>query len=191
MHKTANPRKLGVALFGMLLFAAPSTHAQTAPPSRAQTAPPTHAQTAPRTVRIEEPGGGTSHFLLPPINLEVIKAFSARIAASEGYALTDSPAELVVTIICLDSRKESLAGGVCTYRFEYRSKKIPEFNMPLGTPSPVVRSEASEIAEYIFQDFVRETTETKLSVAELEATFRVANFCSKPANQLPCSGKFQ
>ena len=191
MRKAANPRKLSVPLFGMLLFAAPSTHAQTAPPSRPQTASPTHTQTAARTVRLEEPGGGTSHFLLPPINLEVMKAFSARIAASEGYALTESPAELVVTIICLDSRKESLVGGFCTYKFEYRSQKAPEFNMPLGTPSPVVRSEASEIAEYIFQDFVKETTETKLSVAELEATFRVANFCSKPANQLPCSGKFQ
>jgi hypothetical protein len=191
MLKTANPRKLSVALFGMLLLAAPSTHAQTAPPSRAQTAPPTHAQAAARTVRIEEPGGGASHFLLAPINLEVIKAFSARVAASEGYALTESPAELVVTIICLDSRKESLVGGFCTYKFEYCPKKAPEFNMPLGTPSPVVRSEASEIAEYIFQDFVEETTETKLSVAELEATFRVANFCSKPANSLPCSGKFQ
>jgi hypothetical protein len=175
MHKTANPRKLGVALFGMLLFAAPSTH----------------TQTAPRTVRIEEPESGTMHWLIPHINREVIQAFSDRIAASARYALTGSPAELLVVIICVDSRKESLAGGFCTYKFEYRSKKIPEFNMPLGTPSPVVRSEASEIAEYIFQDFLKETTETKLSVAELEATFRVANFCSKPANQLPCSGKFQ
>lgn len=191
MLKTANGRKLSVALFGMQLFAALSTHAQAAPPSRGQTAPSSHAPTAARTVRIEEPGGGTSHFLLAPINLDVIKAFSARIAAKEGYALTESPAELVVTILCLDSRKESLVGGFCTYQFEYSPKKAPEFNMPLGTPIPVVRSEASEIAEYIFQDFVKETTETKLSVAELEATFRVANFCSKPANQLPCSGKFQ
>jgi hypothetical protein len=190
MLKTTAPRKLSVALFGMV-FAALSTHAQTAPPSRAQLAPPTHAQTASRTVRIEEPGGGTSHFLLAPINLEVIKAFSARIATSEGYTLTESPAELVVTIICLDSRKESRVGAFCTYKFEYLSKKAPEFNMPLGTPSPVARSTASEIAEYVFQDFVKETTETKLSVAELEATFRVANFCSKPANQVPCSGKFQ
>jgi len=191
MLKTANPRKLGVAVFGMLLFAAVSTHTQTAPPSRARAAPPTHAPTAARTVRIDEPAGGSSHFLIPPINLEVIKAFSARVAASESYALTESPAELVVTIICLDSRKESLAGGFCTYKFEYSPKKAPEFNMPLGMPSPVVRSQASEIAEYIFQDFLKETTETKLSVAELEATFRVADFCSKPANQLPCSGKFQ
>jgi hypothetical protein len=175
MLKTANPRKLGVALFGTLLFVALSTH----------------AQTAPRTVRVEEPGGGTHHFLLPPINLEVIKAFSDRIAASERYAFTKAPAELVVTIICLDSRKESLVKGFCTYKFEYLSKKAPEFSMPLGTPSPVARSTASEIAEYIFQDFAKETTEAKLSVAELEATFRVANFCSKPANQLPCSGKFQ
>ena len=175
MDMLANPRKLGFALFGMLLFAALSTQ----------------AQTAPRTVKVEEPGDGAHHFLLPPINLEVIKAFSDRIAASGRYALTKSPAELVVTIVCVDSKKESLAGGFCTYKFEYRSQKAPEFNMPLGTPSPVVRSEASEIAESIFQDFVNETTETKLSVAELEATFRVANFCSKPANQVPCSGKFQ
>jgi hypothetical protein len=191
MLKTANPRILGVALFGMLLFVPASARMQTVPPRRSQTAPPTHAETAPRTVRIEEPGGGTSHFLLPPINLEVMKAFSARVAGSEGYALTESPAELVVTIICLDSRKESLVGGFCTYKFEYSPKKAPEFNMPLGAPSPVVRSEASEIADYIFQDFVAETTETKLSVAELETTFRVAEFCSKPANQAPCSGRFQ
>ena len=175
MHITAALCKLGVALFGMLLFAAASTH----------------AQTAPRTVRIEEPESGTIHWLLPKLNLDVIQAFSDRIAANERYALTGSPAELLVVIICLDSRKQSLPGGFCTYKFEYRSKNIPEFNMPLGTPTPVVRSEASGIAEYIFQEFLNETTETKLSVAELEATFRVANFCSKPANQLPCSGKFQ
>jgi hypothetical protein len=175
MDTAANPRRLVIALFGILLFAAHSTH----------------AQTAPRTVKVEEPGDGAHHFLLPPINLDVIKAFSDRIVASGRYALTKSPAELVVTIVCVDSKKESLAGGFCTYKFEYRSQKAPEFNMPLGTPSPVVRSEASEIAESIFQDFVKETTETKLSVAELEATFRVANFCSKPANQVPCSGKFQ
>jgi hypothetical protein len=175
METAANPRRLGFALLGMLLFAAL----------------PTHAQTTPRTVKVEEPGDGTHHFLLPPINLDVIKAFSDRISASGRYALTKSPAELVVTIVCLDSKKESLVGGFCTYKFEYRSQKAPEFNMPLGTPSPIVRSEASEIAELIFQDFVKETTETKLSVAELEATFRVANFCSKPANQVPCSGKFQ
>jgi hypothetical protein len=175
MNMPANLRKLGIALFGMLLFTAQSTH----------------AQTAPRTVKVQEPGEGAHHFLLPPINLEVIKAFSDRIAASGRYALAKSPAEFVVTIVCLDSKKESLVGGFCTYKFEYRSQKAPEFNMPLGTPSPVVRSEASEIAEYIFQDFVKETTEAKLSVAELEATFRVANFCSKPANQVPCSGKFQ
>jgi hypothetical protein len=149
----------------------------------------THAQKAPLTVRIEEPEDGTIHWLLPSINLEVIKAFSARIAASTRYALTDSPAELLVVIICRDSSKPS--EGFCTYKFEYRAKKAPEFNMPLGTPSPVVRPKASEIADYIFEAFVKETTETKLSVAELEATFRVASFCSKPANQLPCSGKFQ
>ena len=176
MSKTANPRKLGVVLFGVFLLAALSSH----------------AQAAPRTVKVEEPGDGTHHYLLPPINLDVIKAFSDRIAASERYALTKSPAELVVFIICLDASKENLVeADFCTYKFEYRSKKTPEFNMPLGTPSPIVRSEASEIAELIFQDFVKETTETKLSVAELEATFRVANFCSKPANQVPCSGKFQ
>jgi hypothetical protein len=176
MLNTANPGKLGVALFGMLLFVALSTH----------------AQTAPRTVRIEEPENGAIHWLLPHINREVIKAFSARIAASERYALTDVPAELVVIIICLDSSKGSPAeGDFCTYKFEYRSKKAPEFNMPLGTPSPVAGFKASEIAEDIFQAFVRETTETKLSVTDLEATFRVATFCSKPANQLPCSGKFQ
>jgi len=175
MHKTSDPRKLVVGAFGMLLFAAVSSH----------------AQTAQRTVKVEEPEEGRTHWLLPKISQEVIKAFSTRIAATTRYTLEGSSAELVVVIICLESRKDSLAGGFCTYKFEYRSRKVPEFNMPLGTPSPVFRSKASEIAEYIFQDFVKETTETKLSVAELEATFRVANFCSKPANQLPCSGKFQ
>jgi hypothetical protein len=175
MHRTAAPRKLGAALFGILLFAAASTH----------------AQTARRTVRVEEPESGTIHWLLPKLNLEVIQALSERIAANGRYTLTGSPAELLVVVICLDSRKQGFAGDFCTYKFEYRSKHIPEFNMPLGTPTPVVRSGASEIAEYILQEFLQETTEAKLSVAELEATFRVANFCSKPSNQLPCSGKFQ
>ena len=175
MHKTSNPCKLAVGLFGMLLFAAVSSH----------------AQTAQRTVKVEEPEEGRIHWLLPKISQEVIKAFSTRIAATTRYTLEGSSAELVVVIICLESRKDSLAGGFCTYKFEYHSKKIPEFNMPLGPPRLVTRSEASEIGEYIFQGFVDETTETKLSVAELEAAFRVANFCSKPANQVPCSGKFQ
>jgi hypothetical protein len=176
MSKTANPRILGGLLLGMLLFAGASIH----------------AQAAPRTVKVEEPGDGTHHYLLPPINLDVIKAFSDRIAASERYALTKAPAELVVFIICVDASRENLLeGDFCTYKIEYRSKKTPEFNMPLGTPGPVVGFRASEIAENIFQAFVTETTEAKLSVAELEPAFRVAEFCSKPANQAPCSGKFR
>jgi hypothetical protein len=176
MLKPTNSGKLGVALFGMILFAAASSP----------------AQAVPRTVKVEEPGDGTHHFLLPPINLEVIKAFSDRIAASERYALSKSPAELVVFIICLDSSKNNvLEGDFCTYKFEYRSKKAPEFNMPLGMPGPVIGFKATDIAENIFQAFVTETTEEKLSVAELEPTFRVAEFCSKPENQAPCSGKLQ
>jgi hypothetical protein len=176
MLKTANPRQLRAALLGLLLFAAVSTH----------------AQAAPRTVKVEEPGDGTHHYMLPPINLDVIKAFSDRIVTSERYALTKSPAELVVFIICVDSGRGTLAeADFCTYKFEYRSKKAPEFNMPLGTPIPVAGTRASEIAEHIFSAFLTETTEAKLSVAELEPTFRVAEFCSKPANQLPCSGKLQ
>ena len=174
MLKTAKPRGLRAVLFGMLLFAAVSSH----------------AQAAPRTVKVEEPGDGAHHYMLPPINLDVIKAFSDRIAASERYALTKAPAELVVFIICRDSSKDTAAeSDFCTYKFEYRSQKAPEFNMPLGTPTPVTGFKASEIAQNIFDAFVTETTETKLSVAELEVAFRVAEFCSKPANQVPCSGK--
>ena len=175
MLKTADFRTIGAAVFGMLLFATV-----------------THAQTAPRSVKVEEPGDGAHHYLLPPVNLDVIKAFSDRVATNDRYALTKEPAELVVFIICLDSDKDALVeGNFCTYRFEYRSKKAPEFNMPLGTPAPVFGFRASEIAQKIFEAFVGETMETKLSVAELEAMFRVANFCSKPTNQKPCSGKLQ
>jgi hypothetical protein len=63
--------------------------------------------------------------------------------------------------------------------------------MPLGTPSPVFGFRASDIVNNIYEAFVTETTETKLSVAELETAFRVAEFCSKRGNQAPCSGKFQ
>jgi hypothetical protein len=200
MLTTANPRILGGAFFGMLLFAALLIHAQTAqqgrapttPASRAPTAPLTHAQGAALTVRVEEPGQGAQHYLLPPINLDVIKAFSERIATSDRYALIKAPAELVVFIVCVDSGRDTPAEvDFCTYKFEYRSKKAPEFDMPLGTPNPIAGVKASEIAENIFQAFLTETTEAKLSVAELEPTFRVAEFCSKPANQAPCSGKFQ
>jgi hypothetical protein len=184
MFKTANSRALGAALFGMLLLGAVSACAQNAPPRTVPT---------PRTVKVEEPGDGAHHYMLPPINLDVIKAFADRIAASDRYALTKEPAELVVFIICVDSSKDDSLpeGDFCTYTFEYHSKKAPEFNMPLGTPMPIVGFRASEIAQNIYEAFVTETTETKLSVAELEAAFRVANYCSKPANQVPCSGKFE
>ena len=177
----------------MLLIAAVSTCGQSVPPSRTQLTPKSQAQVAPRTVRIEEPDEGKIHWLLPPVNLEVIKAFTARIAgASERYALTREPAELVVVIICLDSKKESLVEAeFCTYKFEFHSKKTPEFNMTLGTPSPVVGYRASDIADEIFEAFSTETSEMKLSVAELEAAVRVAEFCAKPAHQVPCSGKLQ
>jgi hypothetical protein len=194
MVQTANSRLLGLGVFVMmLLFAAISTCAQTTPPSRTQLTPKSQTPTAPRTVRIEEPEEGTIHWLLPPVNLEVIKAFTARIAgASERYALTREPAELVVVIICLDAKKESLVEAeFCTYKFEFHSKKTPEFNMTLGTPSPVVGFRASDIADDIFEAFSTETSEMKLSVAELEAAVRVAEFCAKPANQVPCSGKLQ
>ena len=183
MFKTASRRTMGAAIFAMLLLGAVPVQAQTAQ----------RAVIAQRTVRVEEPGDGAHHFMLPPINLDVIKAFSERIAGSERYALTHEPAELVVFIICIDSSKDDRLpeGDFCTYTFEYNAKKAPEFNILLGTPTPIVGFRASEIAESIYRAFVEETTETKLSVAELEATFRVANFCSKPANQVPCSGKFE
>jgi hypothetical protein len=152
---------------------------------------PSPAQNGPRTVKVEEAEDGRMHWLLPRINQEVIDAFSARISASTRYTLTQAPAELLVVIVCQDARKNNAAGAFCTYKFEYRPKKIPEFIVPLGAPNVVGHAAASEIAEDIFQDFVKETTETHLSVAELEVTMRVANFCSKPENQLPCSGKFQ
>ena len=177
MLKRANCGGLGAAIFGTLLFLALTTH----------------AQAAPRTVKVEEPGDGAHHYMLPPINLDVIKAFADRIAGSDHYALTKEPAELVVYIVCLDTTKDDSLpeGDFCTYTFEYQSKKAPEFKMPLGTPRPVVGFRASEIAGDIFEAFVTETTEAKLSVAELETAFRVANYCSKPANQVPCSGKFE
>ena len=183
MLKTANFRTGGAAFLAALLLTAASAHAQTAP----------RTVTPPRTVKIEEPGDGAHHYMLAPINLDVIKAFAERVGGSDRYAITKEPAELVVFIICLDSSKDDSLpeGDFCTYMFEYQSKKAPEFKMPLGTPAPIVGFRASEIAQNIFDAFVTETTETKLSVAELEAKFRVANYCSKSANQVPCSGKFE
>jgi len=149
------------------------------------------APAAPRTVRVEEPEEGAIHWLLlPTLNLNVIKAFSQRIAASDRYSLTGAPAELVVVIICVDASKLHAIRG-CSYQFEFRSKSAPEFSIPLGTPIPVVGSDAGEISETIFEEFVAETSEAKLSVAELEAKYRVANFCSRPENKVPCSGKLQ
>ena len=177
MVQTAKRRLRGTAIC-VLLFAGVSTCAQTSPPLR---------------VKVEEPGDGTHHYLLPPINLDVIKAFADRAASSDRFKVTKEPADLVVYIVCLDTSKNDkfMEGDFCTYTFVYRSRKAPEFNMPLGTPSPILGFRASEIAEDIFQAFLTETTETKLSVAELEVAFRVAEFCSKPGNQVPCSGKYQ
>ena len=145
----------------------------------------------PRTVRIEEPEEGAIHWLLlPTLNLDVIKAFTARVAANDRYSLSGTPAELLVTIVCIDPTKKRAVRG-CSYEFQFRSKKTPEFIMPLGMPIPVVGTDPSKIADIIFEDFVDETSEMKLSVAELEAKFRVASFCAKPENKVPCSGKLQ
>jgi hypothetical protein len=148
-------------------------------------------QIEPRTVKVEEADDGRMHWLQPKINHEVIDSFSARVGASTRYVLTQGPPEILVVIICQDGRKNNAPGGFCTYKFEYSPKSMPEFNLPLGSPNIVAHAAAPEIAEDIFQDFVKETTETHLSVAELEVNLRIANFCSKPANQLPCSGKLQ
>lgn len=148
-------------------------------------------QIAPRTVKVEEADDGRMHWLQPKINQDVIEAFSARVAGSTRYTVTQAPAEILVVIVCQDGRKSNASGGFCTYKFEYSPKSIPEFNLPLGAPNIVAHPVASDIAEDIFEDFVKETTETRLSVAELEVNLRVANFCSKPVNQLPCSGKLQ
>lgn len=158
-------------------------------------AEPTHPQQITRTVKVEESEQGRMHWLLPKINQEVIAAFEARIGSSARYTLgqynlTQTPAELHIVIVCQDSPKAS-AAGFCTYKIEYSPKNIPEFNMPLGEPKVISRPDAAGIAEDIFQDFVKETTETRLTAAESEVTLRVANFCSKPENQMPCSGKFQ
>src|ERR1700751_2927079 len=164
MPKSANTRiLLGIGFMSVLLFLAVPVQAQTAQ----------RAVIAQRTVKVEEPGDGAHHFMLPPINLDVIRAFAERVSVDDRYALTREPAEIVVFIICFDTRKDErlVEGDFCTYTFEYHSKKAPEFKMPLGTPSPVVGFRASEIAENIFQAFLTETMETKLSVAELEVAF--------------------
>ena len=178
MSKT---RRMLVGLFSPLLLATGAGPTQV----------PQIPQVEPRTVKVEEADDGRMHWLQPKVNQEVIDAFSARVGASSRYTLTQGPPEILVVIVCQDGRKNNATGGFCTYKFEYSPKSIPEFNMPLGSPNIVAHPAASEIAEDIFQDFVKETTETHLSVAELEVNLRVANFCSKPANQLPCSGKVQ
>ena len=171
MLKTTSFKIRVAAILGVVLLTAVASPAQ------------------PRTVRVEEPEEGAIHWLLlPTLNLEVIKAFTARVAASDRYKLIGERAELVVTIVCIDPTKKKAVQG-CSYVFEFRSKTAPEFNMPLGMPIPVVGTDPSKIADVIFEDFVGETAETKLSVAELEVKFRVASFCSKPENQMPCSGK--
>src|ERR1700758_4365832 len=96
MLKTANLRILSAVVWPVVLFLALATHAQAGP----------RTATAQRTVRVEEPGDGAHHYMLPPINLDVIKAFADRVAGSERYALTKEPAELVVFIICLDTTKD-------------------------------------------------------------------------------------
>ena len=143
----------------------------------------------PRTVRVEEPEEGAIHWLLlPTLNIAVIKAFAAHVAASDRYSLSGKPAELLVTIVCIDPTKKKAVQG-CSYEFQFRSKSAPEFEMPLGMPIPVVGTDPAKIADIIFEDFVDQTAETKLSAKELEAKFRVASFCAKPENQVPCSGK--
>ena len=96
----------------------------------------------------------------------------------------------MVLIVCIDPSKKRAVQG-CSYEFGFRSKNAPEFTMPLGMPIPVVGTDPGKIADVIFEDFVDETSEMKLSVAELEAKFRVANFCARPENKVPCSGKIQ
>jgi hypothetical protein len=176
-----NTRRLLVGLLSPVLLITGAGRAQA----------PQAAPMEPRTVKVEESEDGRMHWLQPKINHEVIDAFSARIGASTRYVLTQGPPEILVIIVCQDGRKSNAEGGFCTYKFEYSPKSMPEFNLPLGSPNIVAHTAASDIAEEIFQDFVKETTETHLSVAELEVNLRVANFCSKPANQLPCSGKLQ
>lgn len=156
---------------------------------------PCSPQQITRTVKVEEAEEGRMHWLLPKINQEVITAFEARVGASARYTLgqynlTQTPAELLVVIVCREAPK-SEAAGFCTYRFEYSPKRMPEFNMPLGEPKVIARPDAAGIAEDIFQEFVKETSETRLTAAEEEVILRVANFCSKPENQMPCSGRFQ
>ena len=154
-----------------------------------------HEQALTRTVKVEEADDGRMHWLQPKVNQQVIDAFAAKVASSSRYTLaqyniTQAEPELLVVIVCQESKTGNTA-GFCTYKFEYRPKRIPEFNVPLGEPKVMARSDAAAIAEDIFEEFVKETTETRLSVAETEVNLRVANFCSKPENQLPCSGKFQ
>ena len=177
-------------LLGVLVFARPG-EPQGEPPAQ----PPT------RSVKVDEAEQGRMHWLLPKINQEVINAFAAKVAATSRYTLTQysvtqAPPEILVVIVCEDRAKggempRKVAAGFCTYKIEYSPKKIPEFNMPLGEPKVISGTDPSGIAEDIFEEFVKETTETRLSSAETEVTLRVANFCSKPENQLPCSGKFQ
>jgi len=116
----------------------------------------------------------------------VSNAIKARIGGGSRYNLTNdiNKAELVLDVICLQPK--STKGFVCSYKLELYSSQTTPIGSPLGKASLTAGPDATSVAEYLFEDFVDDTSEDKLKAVVQTTREDVSVFCQSPENRNYC-----
>ncbi len=116
---------------------------------------------------------------------EIAEGVAARLGGATRYSIVAVPgAEIVVDITCL--KLESIKGRVCNYSFDYYPDNV-FLRTRIGTPGIIFDSDFVVIAEYIFDEAVKASTDAALKVSETALLKNISEYCSFPKSRKTCS----
>lgn len=129
-------------------------------------------------------------------SVPVASAVSTRIAASTRYAVQDNPgnAELWLDILCF--RLDKLVNNppilwidvyyVCRSGVHHYPKALAPLHSEIGK-GQLTSGSVSQIAEMLFQDFVRDTTDAALGLERQSMILDIRLFCESHKDQCSLS----
>lgn len=119
------------------------------------------------------------------IEQPIINALKAKIGATTRYVLVDRAnfGAIWVGVNCLAVGQER--GYVCSYHTTYFPASIHPFTTT-GPGNMFTGSDRLSIAEMIFEDFVKGTSDKEIEASISSRRNEVATFCKDPANKRYC-----
>ena len=116
-------------------------------------------------------------------NKDVANALRAKIGGTTRYSLASEAyqTEIDVIVVCVVNR-----GYACSYAFTFWSPKTSPMQLK-GQTGLATGATAQETAELIFETFVTETTDDKITAAILDQLNVIWLFCKDPAHKPYCA----